>query len=43
MSHFRNIFQCVEDWSDMVSEFQKLKDEYIPEFERKSIKTEDQE
>ena len=41
-NYLRNLFQFFEDWSEMIADYEKLKDDYIPEFKTKSIKTEDQ-
>ena len=38
----RNLFQFVEDWSFFIGDYKKMKDYYIPDFERKSFKNEDQ-
>ena len=40
---FRNLFQFVEDWSEIICDYQKMKDDYLPDFDRKSFKNEDQE
>ena len=38
----RNLYQFVEDWSFLIADYQKMKDYYVPDFERKWFKHENQ-
>jgi len=38
----RNLYQFVEDWSFLIADYQKMKDYYVPDFERNWFKHENQ-
>ena len=38
----RNLYQFVEDWSFLIADYQKMKEYYVPDFERKWFKHENQ-